>query len=381
VSRPISWVALGWGEPCVPWWGGARFAGRPWWGGWGGPRVVNKVVVHHTTVVNVMSIKTYRNADVRHAVVTVPAERFGRGSVGAVRLAGADVKGLRPVHGALAVRPTPASLVPSGHAVKPRGHDRRRVVAVRAPADLAPRLRAAGFEHAPAAAAAVPRAKLVPARAAPPETAPERRSSPVRGVDQLEHRRTPPLRPRFPGGPGASGEMREADDQPDRSGRGRRPARSPSVTRQVPAPNPEPAGPAVSTPRRDPRGEVSRVPVPPRPPRVMPEPRRTREKPAPRRPESERPSAPVPAQVQRDAPVVSRSRPPAVQATGDGRRPPAVPVVEPAVRAGNDRIERRRPADLAAPRAPAPAKPGRVDPPGKERREAPRDRKPERPSP
>ena len=152
VSRPISWVALGWGEPCVPWWGGARFAGRPWWGGWGGPRVVNKVVVHHTTVVNVTSIKGYRNADVRHAVVTVPGERFGRGPVAAARLAGADVTGLRPARGTLAIRPTPASLVPTGHAVKPRAHDRRRVVAVRAPADVSPRLRAAGFDSTPAPA-------------------------------------------------------------------------------------------------------------------------------------------------------------------------------------------------------------------------------------
>lgn len=32
----VGWVALGWGEPLLPWWGPAR--GRPWWGGWGGPR-------------------------------------------------------------------------------------------------------------------------------------------------------------------------------------------------------------------------------------------------------------------------------------------------------------------------------------------------------
>jgi hypothetical protein len=27
----ISWVALGWGEPVVPWWGSVGFVGRPWW--------------------------------------------------------------------------------------------------------------------------------------------------------------------------------------------------------------------------------------------------------------------------------------------------------------------------------------------------------------
>ena len=31
----IGWAPLGWGEPCVPWWG--PFYGTFWWGGWGGP--------------------------------------------------------------------------------------------------------------------------------------------------------------------------------------------------------------------------------------------------------------------------------------------------------------------------------------------------------
>jgi hypothetical protein len=409
VSRPISWVALGWGEPCVPWWGGARFAGRPWWGGWGGPRVVNKVVVHHTTVVNVTSIKGYRNADVRHAVVTVPGERFGRGPVAAARLAGADVTGLRPARGTLAIRPTPASLVPTGHAVKPRAHDRRRVVAVRAPADVSPRLRAAGFDSTPAPAVSVPRAKVVPGHATLPEVVPERRSPRVRGVDQLDHRRTPPLLPRSPGGPGASSEMREADDQRDRPGRGRQmpdsrestdgarharserrvspaprleapsqPAASPSVARQIPALAPRPEGPTVPAPRQDPRREVSPAREAPRPARGPQESPKTRERPAQRRPEIERRSPPAPVQVQRDAPVVNRPRPPAVETPGEARRLPAMPVVEPAGRPGNDRIERGRPADLGAPRAAAPPKPGRSDQPGKERREEPRDRKSER---
>src|SRR5262249_41105155 len=36
VSGRLAWVALGWGEPCVPWWGPPRFVGAPWWGGGGG---------------------------------------------------------------------------------------------------------------------------------------------------------------------------------------------------------------------------------------------------------------------------------------------------------------------------------------------------------
>ena len=57
VGGPVlGWVALGWGEPLVPWWGRPGFAHVPTWGGWGGPRVVNNVVINNTTVVNVQNI-------------------------------------------------------------------------------------------------------------------------------------------------------------------------------------------------------------------------------------------------------------------------------------------------------------------------------------
>src|SRR5207245_2677331 len=65
----VSWVALGWGEPLVPWWGRPQFVGRPTWVGWGGPRFVNNVVVNRTTVVNVTNINDYRNTNVTNAVV------------------------------------------------------------------------------------------------------------------------------------------------------------------------------------------------------------------------------------------------------------------------------------------------------------------------
>src|SRR5438552_2861236 len=74
----VSWVALGWGEPLVPWWGSARFVDRPSWAGWGGPRVVNNVVVNRTTVVNVQNITVYNNTTVRNAVVAVREDAFGR---------------------------------------------------------------------------------------------------------------------------------------------------------------------------------------------------------------------------------------------------------------------------------------------------------------
>ena len=44
--RRSRWAPLAWGEPVIPWWGRPGFVGRPYWGGWGGPRVVNNVVVH-----------------------------------------------------------------------------------------------------------------------------------------------------------------------------------------------------------------------------------------------------------------------------------------------------------------------------------------------
>ncbi|MGH7348196.1 MAG: DUF6600 domain-containing protein, partial [Candidatus Rokuibacteriota bacterium] len=90
----VSWVALGWGEPLVPWWGRPRFIGRPTWVGWAGPRFVNNVVVKRTTVVNVTNITVYRNTNVQHAVVAVREENFGRGNVQQARIAQIDTRRL-----------------------------------------------------------------------------------------------------------------------------------------------------------------------------------------------------------------------------------------------------------------------------------------------
>src|SRR6185312_10644720 len=88
----VSWVALGWGEPVVPWWGRPGFVGRPAWVGWGGPRIVNNVVVSRTTVVNVNEIRVYRNVSVQRAVVAVQADRFGRARVQEARVTDVDVR-------------------------------------------------------------------------------------------------------------------------------------------------------------------------------------------------------------------------------------------------------------------------------------------------
>lgn len=86
---PQAWVALGWGEPCVPWWGRPQFR-RPWWGGWGGPRVVNHVVVHHTTVVHVHHLHSFEHARIHHAVVKGREDHFPRGRFDHVRFAGGN---------------------------------------------------------------------------------------------------------------------------------------------------------------------------------------------------------------------------------------------------------------------------------------------------
>lgn len=131
----MGWVPLAWGEPCVPWWGRPGFIHRPWWGGWGGPRVVNNVVVHRTTVVKVEEIHIYRNAGVRNGMVTIHKDRFGRGGISHARIDPAHAQNLRPLHKGPEIRPTPAAFVPGAHrGIRPNEKSLRRpVVATRAP--------------------------------------------------------------------------------------------------------------------------------------------------------------------------------------------------------------------------------------------------------
>src|SRR5437773_2693438 len=143
----VSWVALSWGEPVVPWWGRSGFVGRPWWGGWGGPRVVNNVVVNRTTTVNVTNINVYSNVNVHNAVVGVPEDRFGRGTAQITRVSDAQVKELTPVRGALQMKPAAASVMSADRATltPPAAIRDRSVVATRAPRDFSPSLRAEGL--------------------------------------------------------------------------------------------------------------------------------------------------------------------------------------------------------------------------------------------
>lgn len=120
--RPVGWVALGWAEPLIPWWGPTGFAGVPSWVGWAGPRTVNGVVVRRTTVVDARHVTVYSNAKVQQAVIIVPQERFGRGHVAPARLVRADVARLTVLHEprhALQARP----IAPAGAASAPLRRD------------------------------------------------------------------------------------------------------------------------------------------------------------------------------------------------------------------------------------------------------------------
>ncbi|MBI4518415.1 MAG: hypothetical protein HY699_21650 [Deltaproteobacteria bacterium] len=115
----VGWVALGWGEPLIPWWGPPAFIGAPWWGGWCGPRVVNRVVVHNTTVVNVNEIHTYSNTHVRDAVVAVRREAFNR-AVTPAQYERVEAHRLAPLRAALPIKPVLTELKqPAGHRLRP----------------------------------------------------------------------------------------------------------------------------------------------------------------------------------------------------------------------------------------------------------------------
>jgi hypothetical protein len=205
----VSWVALSWGEPLVPWWGRPHFVGRPTWVGWGGPRVVNNVVVNRTTVVNVTNINVYRNSSVQHAVVAVREEQFGRGSVH--RVAQIDARRLEPARTPLRVAPDASSFVAaSGRGTRPpESTVTRSVVATRAPRRPGPRpddaaraeggrgdaQRGVGSRSADGVGAPPPR--IVPApRPASTVPVPAR---PAFGNSQVERQRPP--RPREFGAP------------------------------------------------------------------------------------------------------------------------------------------------------------------------------------
>jgi len=265
----VSWVALGWGEPLVPWWGPVGFVGRPWWGGWGGPCVVNNVVINKTTIINVNDIK-YHNIDVRHAVIGVPQDRFGRGLARHVHLPQGDVRHLEPVRGPLPIKPVPASLVPRshGHAFQPPPAVlSRRVVATRAPHDPIPALQAEGLS--PPSKVAGPAPRLVTAPRVPHAALVSPR--PPFGQQGTAERPRPAAPPRFSGPRQAVPAEGRAAPHGAPAQAGQAPPPAPGVTeRRAPAPH----APAPRAPERQAPAEAA-------PPRMLEE-RAPAEAPAPR---------------------------------------------------------------------------------------------------
>jgi len=254
----VSWVALGWGEPVVPWWGRPGFVGRPAWLGWGGPRVVNNVVINKTTIVNATDIRVYRNSRVHRAVVAVAPDRFGRAHVQDARVTDIDMRRLSPVRGPLRVAPDSGNRADS-HDRGPRPPDAGR-----------PRPQPAPRAESPSASPVTP----VPRVGATPDPVP------TPGDDSPRARRREPGPPR---NDGPRLEPRRSQATP-RLGADARPAerdpRTQAARPQAPGPSRvEP--PRVERARPDMPAQVER-------PRVDPTPQAERPRPE-MRPRVERP--------------------------------------------------------------------------------------------
>jgi hypothetical protein len=307
----VCWVALGWGEPVVPWWGRAGFVGRPWWGGWGGPRV------QHVTA--------YRNVTVVNAVVAVRSDQFGRRAVQDARIAHPDVRHLQPVHGRLDVKPEPVSFRGAGgHAPRPPQEQvTRRVVSTR---PAAPRVtppparddrRDERHDQQPGGRPAPrpdvrhdgergPRAIETPRVVAPRPEVP-RSMEPRRP----EPPRVEPPRAEIPRGETRRPEMPRAEIP---RGETRRPELPRAEIPRVVAPRPEPPRaeiPRVVTPRPEaPRAEIPRAEIPRGETRRPELPRAEIPRGEMRRPEPPRAEAP---RMERAAAAESARRPEAVR--------------------------------------------------------------------
>ena len=329
IGSAVGWVALGWGEPCVPWWGPTSFRHRPWWGGWGGPRVVDNVVIRNTTVVNVQEINVYSNVRVRNAVVVVKEERFGRGPITSSRLTKVDVKNFRPIHEAPPVTPTPASFVPGEkRGVRPPEKILERSVVATRPSQIhmdgaTGKVREAGPERVPA-----------PHIVSPPQ---RREASPVlhrapygqRGVERSTERARPAEPPKMK----AAG-----PSEPARKGSATLTPKTPAPQRKPQQPAPSRVGPQPSEGRSEPgRAQPGGSP--------SMEGQRERPEQPPRGPSSATPqAAPSPSQPSRvphvAGPAPAESRPPA--RGGESVREPSRRLPgEPANRMSPKRSERK----------------------------------------
>lgn len=265
VGAPMmGWVALSWGEPCVPWWGRPGFIHRPWWGGWGGPRIVNNVVVHRTTVVRTEEIHIYRNAGVRNGIVAIHKDRFGHGRIPPERFDRTHAENLRPMHKGPEVRPTPAAFVPDRQrGIRPAEKDLRRPVVATRPPHSAPERRDQSAERKPdTAPARGGEPRIVHAPQQPKNTEPlprppfgkgtvERRTEPGRAQPPMSSKSEgtrraaePPVEIRAPSGrqleqPSRPAPHNQAAESPDRPRRMEKDEKADARTKPSPsAPNP-----------------------------------------------------------------------------------------------------------------------------------------------
>jgi hypothetical protein len=327
----VGWVALGWGEPCVPWWGRPHFVRRPWWGGWGGPRYVNNVIVHQTTVVHVEQITVYQNVHVHNAVVVVNEDRFGRGRIPhGARVAQTDVQSLRPTHAAPGVSKTPDHFVPvTTRGVKPPDdYLRRPVVATRPPHRGGVEVGGAEPRGGPAPMP-TPAPRLVPTPQRPEPASVV--SRPPFGKGTIER----PVPDRSPAPPRQRGEEARRTEPTPETRPGIQPPSKPALEPKVPSPpvaapplqpggeprvgGPTPAAPQAPAGRERPGGREQGPGVPPAAPRQAPpqpggEPRVGGPTPAP-------PHVPAPRTVTPPSPAPSKPAAGAVaQPAPPGRR-------------------------------------------------------------
>ncbi len=311
----VGWVALGWGEPLVPWWGREGFIHRPSWNGWGGPRVVNNTVITNTTVVNVQNINVYSNSSVQNAVVAVNENRFGRGPITSARVAQVDAKSLQLIHTAPQVAATPASFVPTAtRGIRPPEASLKRSVVATRPPHRQPEA-AAGAERTGGPAgvpAPAPRLVSVPQQREPASVLPR----PPLGQSKAERPMADLTRPPSPPGAPAT---RQAPPQPPRAPQ----VASPSPTAPKP-PAPGATAPPPLTRRPEAPQVASPSPAAPAPPAALVQPPSPQKQDVLRRPDKGAESVPpgtrqAPPQPGRAPQVASPSptapKPPAPGAT------------------------------------------------------------------
>lgn len=303
IGGPLAgWVALGWGEPVVPWWGRPGFIHEPSWRGWGGPRVVNNTVINTTTVVNVQNITVYSNASVQNAVVVVNQNRFGQGSISSAREPRVDARSLQLTHSVPQVTATPASFVPTAsRGVRPpEEHLKGSVVATRLAARV-PVTAGDGNRSAGPGGVPTPAPRIV---SAPPqrEAAQGTPRAPAGQIGVERPRLERELPPPPPGAPAGAPSARPTSRQP---------RREPQVVSPGPATPPsQPSDrPAVPQPQiRRSESPQGVAPAVPRPPVGTP----TAPAPVTRRPKQPHGVPPARAETQRLAPddnaAASRAR-------------------------------------------------------------------------